>query len=478
MNEFPLSAIPSLLREAIKDVSKFTQAPIPIIVSSAISSMSLACQGLIDVRVNDSVLSPVSLFLLVIANSGERKTSVDRKMLKPFYQHDADNLCQVRLKEKEHDVNQVVWHEKRKGILSQIRKAAVKGKCTKVLEKRLHELNNDMPVQPKISRMIYSNVTPEALQSAMYNHSSSVGLIADEGANVLDRQVMKDLSFINSLWDGVSFHVERKTTKSFTIEDGNITLSVMAQKKVFDSYFKRHGEKARGSGFFARCLVVHIDEGLSTQGERFIRPHYHDSYSLDIFHQRIVDLLEESRANEGSKVKKHSIFEPAAQHEWDSIYNHIESLIRPDKAYGSMNDFASKLANNVARLSALFSYFIDGSTAIKKEYVESAWILCEWYMQQAMNLFGYEEGYYEALLLSWLHRKMDSTGKHSLRFNNIRRYGPNILRKGTLLETVMSNLEKAKVIDIDYGRYGARMVFKGRHFDDNAYTKNPVFSFY
>lgn len=99
-------------------------------------------------------------------------------------------------------------------------------------------------------------------------------------------------------------------------------------------------------------------------------------------------------------------------------------------------------------------------------------------MQQAMNLFAYEEGYYEALLLSWLHRRMDSTGKRSLRFNYIRRFGPNVLRKGTLLETVMSNLEKAKVIDIDYGLYGARMVFKGRDFDDNVYTKNPVSSFY
>lgn len=137
----------------------------------------------------------------------------------------------------------------------------------------------------------------------MYNHSSSVGLIADEGANILDRQAMNDLSFINSVWDGVSFHVERKTTKSFTIEDGNITLSVMVQKKVFDSYIKRQGQKARGSGFFARCLVVHIDESLSTQGERFLRNHYHDTYFLDLVHQRIVDLLEELQPDENSGVK-------------------------------------------------------------------------------------------------------------------------------------------------------------------------------
>lgn len=64
----------------------------------------------------------------------------------------------------------------------------------------------------------------------MYNYSPNVGLIADEGANILDRQVMKDLSFINSMWDGVSFHVDRKTTQSFILENSRVTLSVMVQK--------------------------------------------------------------------------------------------------------------------------------------------------------------------------------------------------------------------------------------------------------
>lgn len=40
-----------------------------------------------------------------------------------------------------------------------------------------------------------------------------------------------------------------------------------------------------------------------------------------------------------------------------------------------MNDFASKLPNNVARLAALLSYYTEGECAIKKEYVENAWLL-------------------------------------------------------------------------------------------------------
>lgn len=62
MNHFPLNAFPQLLRETILDVRECTQAPVPLIASSVMSALSLSCQGLIDIKVNDTVLSPTSLF--------------------------------------------------------------------------------------------------------------------------------------------------------------------------------------------------------------------------------------------------------------------------------------------------------------------------------------------------------------------------------------------------------------------------------
>ncbi|MCW2255413.1 hypothetical protein M2263_001504 [Providencia alcalifaciens] len=312
----------------------------------------------------------------------------------------------------------------------------------------------------------------------MHEQHSNIGLIADEGANILDRQVMKDLSFINSMWDGVSFHVDRKTTQSFTIEDGRITLSMMVQKKPFDLYLKRQGEKARGSGFFARCLPVFIDESLTTQGERFIKSYSNESKYLNCFHQRISDLLTENNVNKESGDRRSLSFESAAQYKWEEIYNEIEYRIHPDGKYANMNDFASKLPNNVARLSALLSYFTEGSCAIKKDYVESAWLLCEWYMEQAINLFSHEGGYYEALLLSWLDREYSRRNNDYVRFNDIRRNGPNSLRKGKLLERVISNLVKVKAIEVEYSYRGARLVYEGTQFNHNEFTKNPICSFY
>lgn len=477
MFQFPLKAIPPALYETILDVHECTQAPLPLITSSVISALSLSCQSLINIRVNEDVVSPVSLFSLVIANSGERKTTVDRMVFKNFYQHDSGTLRQSEKQEKDYELELTVWREKEKAILSRVRKEAAKGQSTEASLQRLRHLQEEKPVPPKICKHIYNNVTPEALQLAMYHHSLHTGLLADEGANILDRQVMNDLSFINSMWDGVDFRVERKTAQSFTIENGRITLSLMVQKKPFDLYLRRQGDKARGSGFFARCLVLFIDENLTTQGERFVRHRSGEMKYLNDFRQRISELLAERKTHEGDGHQICLSFESAAQKAWEDIYNEIERRIGPDEEYAGMNDFASKLANNTARLAALLSYFTEGACAVKKEYVESAWSLCEWYMQQAINLFGNEDGYFEALLLLWLDREYSRSGYNYVRYNDIRRFGPNALRKGKLLDRVIDRLEKEEAIEIDYfrSRYRARVVRKYRLFYNNSFTKKRFF---
>ena len=81
-------------------------------------------------------------------------------------------------------------------------------------------------------------------------------------------------------------------------------------------------------------------------------------------------------------------------------------------------------------------------------------------------------------MISWLQREFSTQRNTSLRYNDIRRNGPNVLRKGTLLTKVMDNLECAGVIDIDYQRSGARVVYKGDKFSNNIFTKNPAYRHY
>ncbi|HBH8999926.1 TPA: DUF3987 domain-containing protein, partial [Escherichia coli] len=83
---FPVNAFPQIIRNAIYEVEQHTQAPQGLIAASALGVISLACQNRIDVCRLTNLRSPVSLYLLTLAESGERKSTVDKMLMKPLYQ--------------------------------------------------------------------------------------------------------------------------------------------------------------------------------------------------------------------------------------------------------------------------------------------------------------------------------------------------------------------------------------------------------
>ena len=75
---YPLDAHPPLILNAVKEVQAFVQAPVEMVATSAISAMSAAFQGHRDVRRSSKLKGPISLWLQTVAESGERKTSLDK----------------------------------------------------------------------------------------------------------------------------------------------------------------------------------------------------------------------------------------------------------------------------------------------------------------------------------------------------------------------------------------------------------------
>lgn len=82
--DFPVWALPPLIRGAVEEAIAVTQAPNALIVSSALAAASLAVQTKFDVRRYNGLVSPCSLFFITIAESGERKTTVDKFFFSPF----------------------------------------------------------------------------------------------------------------------------------------------------------------------------------------------------------------------------------------------------------------------------------------------------------------------------------------------------------------------------------------------------------
>ena len=75
---YPVEALPPIMREAVMEVVEETQAPLAMIAVSALCAASAALQGHINIQRNEGLVGRFYIYALVIAMSGERKSTVDR----------------------------------------------------------------------------------------------------------------------------------------------------------------------------------------------------------------------------------------------------------------------------------------------------------------------------------------------------------------------------------------------------------------
>ena len=70
---YPIEALPSIVRNAVITYQQYGQQPLPLIACSALANVSLACQTLANVARDSLLISPVSLYFITVASSGERE---------------------------------------------------------------------------------------------------------------------------------------------------------------------------------------------------------------------------------------------------------------------------------------------------------------------------------------------------------------------------------------------------------------------
>tara|TARA_R110000737_G_scaffold282984_1_gene289648 strand:- start:8215 stop:8622 length:408 start_codon:yes stop_codon:yes gene_type:complete len=74
---FPMVSKSTLITNAFQEAKIITQAPDPMVYLASISAASIALQGVINVELPIGKVCPVSLSTLTIAESGERKSTVE-----------------------------------------------------------------------------------------------------------------------------------------------------------------------------------------------------------------------------------------------------------------------------------------------------------------------------------------------------------------------------------------------------------------
>jgi hypothetical protein len=456
--DYPLDALPAIIRHAVMEVSGFVKAPVPLIATSALAALSLAIQAHVDVERAEKLDGPTGLFLLAVADSGERKSTCDGFFTRAIRDYEAAQQEAAKPLIQDFKSAHDAWEAQRSGLKEKIKSLSKEGKSCASQVQELHNLDADEPKPPRVPRLIYGDATPEALAYSLAHCWPSGGVVSSEAGSVFGshgmgkESAMRNLAMLNQLWDGASLPVERRSTESFTVRGARLTMALQVQESTLRAFFDSTKGLARGTGFLARFLV---SWPRSTQGTRNFTDAPVQWPSLAAFNDRLSAIL-----NQPVPISEDGALTPAmltlsddAKAAWVTFHDAIEAELSTGGELHEVRDVASKTADNAARLAALLHTFTGSIGPIGLEAMESASRIAVWHLLEARRFLGElalpAELANPARLESWLldYCRRESTDTVSTR--EIQRCGPHGLRDKAVIDSAikeLSELGRAKLV--------------------------------
>ena len=295
----------------------------------------------------------------------------------------------------EYSAQKSAWEAKCAGIKDKLRKLSKDAKNTDEQEKLLINLEMNMPQPPQVPKLIYGDVTPEALKWGLGKDWPSGGIMSSEAGMVLGAHgmnkdsLMRNLATLNQLWDGADISTERRTSESFTVSGARLTIALQVQEPTLRSFCETSGGLARGTGFFARFLVAWPE---STQGNRLFKEAPSFWPALEKFNTRIMEILDQKpscHAN-GTLSPMLNSFSIEAKKEWINFHDSIERELRAGGIFFDVRDIASKIADNAARMAALFHMFENHGifSDIGLDSITRAIKIVAWHLHEGRRFYG------------------------------------------------------------------------------------------
>lgn len=438
---YPVGALPPLIRDAVQEVAGYVQAPIALVTAAALAAVSTAVQTRYSVRRDAALSGPATLYLLTVAESGERKSTVDKLFTGPIREWEAEQRKVYRERQAKYKVEMEAWEQQGELLESNIASGLFSAQLGTEFDPRTaHYLAK--PEEPRRVRILRGDDTPEALAMAL-EHYPVASIISAEAGTIFGSHgmksdaVMSNLSQANTMWDGGSIQRGRVGTGEMLVDGMRVTMGLQVQPAVLDAFVQKTGGLAKGIGYFARFLFSRPD---STQGSRlYVEPPAHQP-ARAAFCNRMTTLLTAEAVFDdyGRLAPEYLGFDADAQRVWVNFHDEVEEQLRGDDAYSRIKDVASKAADNAARLACCLHVFAgDPARPISRESMVSACALMLWYLDEAVSFARNADAAPEVAdaqtLEEWLVREVTTRHKAEtsvvIAVNEVRRKGPNRLRE-------------------------------------------------
>ncbi|MFF7710727.1 DUF3987 domain-containing protein [Pseudomonas sp. NPDC007930] len=451
---FPaLSQAHPLFNNAISEIHQNLGLPLPLISLTALSAISAALQGVLSVKMPSGGSLPVSLNALITVPSGGGKNRIAKLFKKPFEEFEESQFRSYTEAQRAFESELEVWRLEKKSLLKQIQKSPG-NEALKVL---LRKHDQARPEAPTVCRMIFEDTTPEALMACMAEGGKNAWLVTSEGGIILSQHAMRNMPAFNQIWSGDRVTVDRKTGDSFSLRGVKLSILIMSQPGVFESFITKYGALAKESGFFARCLALAIPQNMLGQ---LVDDRVLEWVSLEAFNLKISELL---RMNLYGVDCTELGMSAEARPFWVSIKNAVIWEQRQGGRFDDFHDLAARTPENIARVAALLHFFERRSGCISLETLDFACRLCFWHVDQFRQMFSEQssgEGDVRALY-NWFRTRYEVSPMSAYGKNYVRQRCPGALRKGGRFDAAFDILvSRGNLVLQTYGSNSVGVVFR------------------
>ena len=363
--KFPFMCLPKILGEFGRELSSNLQVADSIVGASLLSIAALLTQNKANVVVGYRKI-PISLFSLTVADSGERKSTVDKILLET-----------IREKER-NDFNRLI-----------------------------SSMPGEICIHPKI---LMQEPTIEGVFTQFESGHNALGLFSDEGAKMIGGYSMSKqvttAGHLSNLWDGNPIERTRFAKRvnglghiTPTLFNKRLSVSLMLQETVFQRMW--NNSFLQDQGLLARFLICTPPSLIGKRNYSFNESSSKLDRLKQTFESRVCELLDELGQDLPPPDQPIAVLPTPMKSipldkkslEWYLNFNQeIEKELDIGGIYRPIKAFAAKLAEQSLRIAAVCSLFEDSNTQIITESTYAkAVVLSRWYLNEILNVSNNED---------------------------------------------------------------------------------------
>lgn len=382
---FPVDALGATLADFTRATVEATRCADVTAAQSALAVACLVSQAHADVVTPAGLSRPLSLFMVTVAASGERKSAADTYALAPVRQVQDEDREAWRQDHRAWRNRFDAWEAER-GRIKRAAKMDADGKRL-----ALDALGPE-PLAPIRPERTVDDATTEGLIKSWADCHGSRGLFTAEGAKVMaghsmsDEARMRGAATFSGLWDDGRAERIRAGDGSLSLRGRRLAAHLMAQPGVATAFLSAGDLVDQGLiGRFPIC------EAPEQAGRRFFRePPESGDPRFAAYGGAVRRLLRRTPRtfDDRNELNPRALtFSPEARAVWCRLHDHVEARLGTTGELGGIKSFGNKLAEHAARIAGVLTVFDDPDATIIDAHVMGQVVeLANFYISEAVRL--------------------------------------------------------------------------------------------